>query len=216
MSHCRPRKVGARRADLATRGVESASSGTVCPSRPADSRGAAKLPTLPMAFRLTTRTCRLNAWRASAALVVALGFTASSHASDVPIFKCMQADGQRLYTDTPCKGGEVLRIPQTAPPDPAALRQLERARDALDISAARRKAKEEFESVRRDESDRLMREEDARQAAYAAMMDTYIGYAPWWGWYPGFAQPRPHRPEPPPVENPKRFAPHPPYVVPRR
>jgi hypothetical protein len=170
-----------------------------------------------MTFRSTIRTCCLNAWRTGVALVVAFGFGAPSHASDVPIFKCMQADGQLLYTDTPCKGGEVLRISKAPPPDPAALRQLERARDALDISAARRKAKEEFEAARRDELDRLTREEEtARQAAYAAMMDTYIGYAPWWGWYPGFAQPRPHRPEPPEVENPKRFAPRPPYFVPRR
>ena len=63
----------------------------------------------------------------------------SDAAANAPIYKCRDTQGGLLYTDTPCKGGEQLKLkPGVA--DPAAILRLERAQAALDELAAKRRA----------------------------------------------------------------------------
>lgn len=92
--------------------------------------------------------------------------------ANTPIYKCRDAHGGLLYTDTPCKGGERLNLkPGVA--DRAAILRLERAQAALDELAARRRADEAFEESKK-EAERLLREQAAAQrraeAAAAAWM----------------------------------------------
>ena len=91
--------------------------------------------------------------------------------ADTPIYKCKDAHGGLLYTDTPCKGGERLNIkPGVA--DPAALLRLERAQAALEELAAKRRVDEALEELK-EEAGRLLREQAAAQrraeAAAASM-----------------------------------------------
>jgi hypothetical protein len=57
--------------------------------------------------------------------------------ASTPIYKCFDVNLGLLYTDEPCKDGERLNI-RAGDADPAAVARLERARDALDQSAAQR------------------------------------------------------------------------------
>jgi hypothetical protein len=164
----------------------------------------------------TRVTIKLDtAVRASLALGLAIAVNAVVDASEIPIYKCIQAAGGVLYTDSLCRGGELLDI-QSSAPDPAAIKRLERAQAALDTSAARRTADAEIEAARREELERLLREEEAaRRAAAAAFTYANSSYAPWWGWFPLFVHPRFHRPRPPELPMQPRFAPNPPFIVPR-
>jgi len=81
--------------------------------------------------------------------------------ADTPIYKCKDARGGLLYTDTPCKGGEQLKLkPGVA--DPAAILRLERAQAALDELAAKRRADGALEELK-EESERLLREQAVAQ-----------------------------------------------------
>ncbi len=81
--------------------------------------------------------------------------------ADTPIYKCKDAHGGLLYTDTPCKGGERLNLkPGVA--DPAALLRLERAQAALEELAAKRRVDEALEELK-EEAGRLLREQAAAQ-----------------------------------------------------
>lgn len=152
--------------------------------------------------------------RASLALGIAIGVSAAADASEVPIYKCMQAIGGVLYTDTPCKGGELLDIRPGAP-DPAAMIRLERAQASLDRSAARRQAAAEIEAAGGDEMQRLGREEEAARREAAAFPYANSDYGAGWEWFPLVVHPRFHRPRPPKLPMQPRFAPSPPFIVPR-
>jgi Domain of unknown function (DUF4124) len=94
-------------------------------------------------------------------------------AANTPIYRCKDAHGGLLYTDTPCKGGERLNLkPGVA--DPAAILRLERAQAALDELAAERRADEALEESKKG-AERLLREQAAAQrraeAAAASMAD---------------------------------------------
>jgi hypothetical protein len=54
-----------------------------------------------------------------------------------PIYKCFDRKFDVVYTDEPCKDGALLDV-RAGDADPAAVARLERARDALDQSAAQR------------------------------------------------------------------------------
>jgi hypothetical protein len=54
-----------------------------------------------------------------------------------PIYKCFDRKFDVVYTDVPCKDGAVMDI-RAGDADPAAVARLDRARDALDQSAAQR------------------------------------------------------------------------------
>jgi len=145
------------------------------------------------------------------ALWLATVFSITSVAAETPVYKCMQ-DGVALYTDTPCKDAALVDIhPGVA--DPAARARLERAQAALDRGAVRRKANEELELARRNEIASLRREAEAMRGSMeppVAYPDA--GYVPAWGYY---SPARPHRARPPRRLERPRFAPPPPYVVPR-
>jgi hypothetical protein len=84
-------------------------------------------------------------------------------AANTPIYKCRDAHGGLLYTDTPCQGGEQLNLkPGVA--DPAAILRLERAQAALDEVAAKRRADEALAlEESKKEAERLLREQAAAQ-----------------------------------------------------
>ena len=84
-------------------------------------------------------------------------------AANTPIYKCRDARGGLLYTDTACKGGEQLDLkPGVA--DPAAILRLERAQAALDEVAAKRRADEALAlEESKKEAERLLREQAAAQ-----------------------------------------------------
>ena len=148
--------------------------------------------------------------RAFLALGLAVVVIAPADAADTPIYKCRDANGEVLYTDNPCKGGERLDI-QAGTPDPAASKRLERAQEALDKGAAEHRAAEERQAARQAELDRMRREaEEAQRAAERAANNQYYVYALGWGCCPPFTRHRPPRPRPPKPPEPPRFAPNPP------
>jgi len=91
-----------------------------------------------------------------AGVLVNIVVTSPLAVADTPIYKCKDAHGGLLYTDTPCKGGERLNLkPGVA--DPTAILRLERAQAALDELAATRRADEALEEFK-EEAERLLRE----------------------------------------------------------
>lgn len=152
---------------------------------------------------------------AMAALIFAIG---TADAATVPIYKCFGKDLGLIYTDQPCKGGELLDI-HPGDVDPAAVARLQGARDMLDRSAEARIAEERRAAAQKDLAAiaRGQREEDrsAADADYSAALSPYDQYL---SWYPGTGQMRPTHPphqHPPRSVAPHSFAPNPPYIVPR-
>ena len=73
-------------------------------------------------------------------LCMALGamvVIAPAWAVTAPIYKCFDSQLNLVYTDLPCKEGEVVDI-RAGSADPVAVARLERERDQLDQSAAQR------------------------------------------------------------------------------
>ena len=160
------------------------------------------------------RSKRAAAMIAAGALVLATGVADAATAS---IYKCLSANLVVIYTDQPCKGGEQLDI-RAGDADPAAIAQLQRARDQLDWSAAVRIAEERRAAAQRDLAALARRERDEdRSAEYdsgdSAAPSPYVLL-----WYPAFGSMHPlhpRRPHPPRTAAPRSFAPNPPYLVPR-
>jgi len=73
--------------------------------------------------------------------VGAIALIAPAWAVNAPIYKCFDNHLNVVYTDLPCKEGEVVDI-RAGDADPAAVARLERERDRLDQSAAQRMADE--------------------------------------------------------------------------
>jgi hypothetical protein len=97
-------------------------------------------------------------------VLVNVGAVSSVAAANTAIYKCIDAHGGLLYTDAPCKGGERLNLkPGVA--DPAAVLRLERAQAALDELAAKRRADQVLEELKKEaerkEEERLLREQAA-------------------------------------------------------
>jgi hypothetical protein len=65
------------------------------------------------------------------------------------IYRCVDKNLGLLYTDEPCKDGEAMTI-RAGDADPIAVARLERARDALDQSAAQRIADQRRAAAERD------------------------------------------------------------------
>jgi hypothetical protein len=156
----------------------------------------------------------------SAAMIAAGALVLASCVADAAtasIYKCLGANLALIYTDQPCKGGEQLDI-HAGDADPAAVAQLQRARDQLDRSAAARIVDERRTAAQRELAALTRREHDEdRSAAY----EPDYGASPYdysLLWYPAFV---PMRSAHPPRAHPRRtavrrrFAPNPPYVVPR-
>jgi uncharacterized membrane protein YccC len=149
------------------------------------------------------------------ALGVALLAVAPASASSTTIYKCLDSHLGLVYTDLPCKDGEKLDI-RAGDADPAAVARLERMRDQLDQSAAQRIVDERRAAERSALANRLRREAEEERLA----PDTMAAYAPFdygYGYAPFLPVARMHSPRAKAhsLFEPRRFAPHPPYLVPR-
>ena len=111
-------------------------------------------------------------------------------AVDTPIYKCFDNHLSLVYTDLPCKDGEVVDI-RAGSADPAAVSRLERARDQLDQSAAER-TRDERRAAEMRGMTQLPDDDVAAPQAAAEPSDYGYGYLP----YPLLRphHPRRHRP----------------------
>jgi len=128
-------------------------------------------------------------WLALGAMALA---AAPAWAVDTPIYKCFDNHLSLVYTDLPCKDGEVVDI-RAGSADPAAVARLERARDQLDQSAAERTRDERRAAELRGMA--LPPDDDVAAPQAAAEASDYgYGYLP----YPLSRpyHPRRHRPHP--------------------
>lgn len=146
------------------------------------------------------------AWLALAVMVLA---GAPALAASKAIYKCIDNHLGVVYTDLPCQDGEELDI-RAGDADAAAVARLERERDRLDESSAQRLL-DERRAARSAPAAWLpaAAEEDASAQAMAVPLG--YGYVI----YPPFVPRPPHQPRPPPPPDVHRFAPDPPYPVPR-
>lgn len=138
--------------------------------------------------------------------MLALGAVAAQAAS-TPVYKCLDRNLGVVYTDVACKDGEQLDL-RAGDADPAAVARLERERDRLDASAERRIADERYAALQRDLAERY---NPIAMAPNPPDAEDY-GYSYPISAYPVRRHPRPrvHHAAATP-----RFAPNPPYVVPR-
>jgi hypothetical protein len=133
-------------------------------------------------------------------------------AATTPIYKCFDKNLGLLYTDEPCKDGEQLNI-RAGDVDPAAVAWLERARDALDQSAAQRMADDRSDAALVERA-ALMAYAPAEERGANDYGPTYVsdyGFVS----YP-FMHHHPMHPRQPKLHHMRHFAPHPPFIVPRR
>ena len=160
----------------------------------------------------------LNLARAVACALIAVGVglaVAPASAADATIYKCLDNHLGLVYTDLPCKDGEKLDI-RAGDADPAAVARLERLRDQLDQSTAQRIVDERRATERSALVNRIRREDEegrsiAEPVAVYPPFDygyTYLPFLP-------DARTRPPRARANKSFEPPRFAPHPPYFVPR-
>jgi hypothetical protein len=156
-----------------------------------------------------------SAVRTSLALGFAVVLSAVANAAEVPTYKCVESTGSVLYTDMPCKGGQLLDI-RAGASDPAAVQRLEQAQAAFDRYAAQRATDAQIESARREELSLLREEEAARMAADAATTYTDNNYALAWGSFPAFVRHPFHRHRPARMPMSARVIHKPPMAVPQR
>ena len=126
------------------------------------------------------------------------------------VYRCTQAGGKVLYTDSPCKGGAVVDV-RAGTADPIAIDRLDRENAAFDRNMAARAAIEQKAAAQRQELYLRRQELEATQSAAAASAAAAAapGYVPAYGFPARFA--RPHaRPARPPIP----IAPPPPRSVP--
>ncbi|HEY2969917.1 MAG TPA: hypothetical protein VGK75_16305 [Casimicrobiaceae bacterium] len=161
----------------------------------------------------------LNLVRAAVCALAAAGTAvltvAPASAADTAIYKCFDSHLGLVYTDLPCKDGEKLDI-RAGDADAAAVARLERVRDQLDQSAAQRIVDERRAAERTALANRLRREaEEERSAAETAA--TYAPFDYGYGYAPFLPVTRMHPPRARAhkFREPLRFAPAPPYFVPR-
>src|SRR5438105_11168461 len=140
---------------------------------------------------------------------------APASAADTTIYKCLDNHLGLVYTDLPCKDGEKLDI-RAGNADPVAVARLERLRDQLDQSTAQRIVDERRAAERNALTNRLRREaEEERSVAEPAALYPPLDYG--YTYLPFLPDARAHPPRSRVHKSvePLRFAPHPPYFVPR-
>jgi len=139
-------------------------------------------------------------------------FAPHSGSAATPIYKCLDKNLGLLYTDQPCKDGELMNI-RAGDADPNAVARLERARDALDQRAAQRIADQQRAAEQRDLA-ALYMGGDERYAE-----DSPAAYTPYdYGVIGGGPGIRPHHPlraRPRKLLVPRHFSPRQPHMVPR-
>lgn len=158
----------------------------------------------------------------ASALALVGAFTlgiASAHAEGMPIYKCLDRNLGIVYTDLPCKDGEKLDLrPGSA--DPAAVARLERDREELNMAAQQRLADERRASLQRDLA--YYSQPPAPIMVGPGPQDYSTDYGDYGYGYPLFAYPsygmRSRFPRANPFIKPSqpRFAPNPPFKVPRQ
>lgn len=151
--------------------------------------------------------------RASIVLCALFFLVEPAWPANTPIYKCFDKNLGLLYTDLPCKDGEQLDL-RPGDADPASVARLERERDQLNQSAAQRIVDERRAVAQRDLAYAMPGEAIYDRGA-PDYSDSSLAYGyPLLG-YPVFPHPRPRRPHLPRVAEPPRFAPNPPFTVPR-
>jgi hypothetical protein len=159
---------------------------------------------------MNTRTFTL-AERGLIGLAGVLFCAGAAQAANATIYKCFDKHLALVYTDVPCKDGEQLDL-RAGDADPAAVARLDRERELLSLAAAQRIVDERNAALQRDLADRsrpVMVEPNAPDAS----ADYGYGYG-----YPVLAytpKARPHRQRTSRSSELHRFAPPPPYPVPR-
>jgi hypothetical protein len=131
-----------------------------------------------------------------------------------PIYKCFDKKFDVVYTDVPCKDGAPLDV-RAGEADPVAVARLERARDALDQSAAQRISDMRWTAAQRAFAPPLYAgPSDQSWLGYSGMNSPY-DYGAIWG-LPGFASGRPPHARPRRAFNSRGFAFSPPNMGGRR
>jgi hypothetical protein len=126
-------------------------------------------------------------------------------AATTPIYRCLDRNLGLLYTDEPCEDGEELNI-RAGDADPAAVARLERERDMLDQSVAQRMA-----YTGRDTAVAYEPVEERGSFDYGPAYVSGYGFVS-----NPFMRNHPKRHRPPKSHHLRQFAPHPPFIVPRR
>lgn len=155
------------------------------------------------------------AGRACLAFCLILSTTGSGWAATAPIYKCFDKNLGLVYTDKPCRDGERLDV-RAGDADPAAVAWLDRQRGALDQSAAQRLADQRRSAA----AEELMSRPPYEPVAQSGSYDYVPAYLADYGFssYP-FMHRHPMRVQQPRLRHMhhnRHFAPHPPFVVPRR
>jgi len=150
------------------------------------------------------------AQRSLLALLTSMIAVATAQAASTPIYKCFDKKLALVYTDLPCKDGERLDL-RAGDADPVAVARLDRERDLLSAAAAQRLSDERRAALERNLADRSRGAVMVEPNAPDASAD--YGYS-----YPVLAYTPKARPRQHVRRNAEqqRFAPPPPYPVPRR
>jgi hypothetical protein len=136
-------------------------------------------------------------------VLLVLGFvlfaSIDKSAAATQIYRCLDKNLGLLYTDEPCKDGEAMTI-RAGDADPVAVARLERARDALDQSAAQRIADQRRAAAERDLAVLYGGQGPLGPDGDIADNTSYAPYdygLPWFGpGFAGFGRSHPMRPRP--------------------
>jgi hypothetical protein len=142
------------------------------------------------------------------ALAASLLGIAAAQAANTPIYKCFDKHLALVYTDVPCKDGEQLDL-RAGDADPAAVARLERERELLSLAATQRIADERRAALERD----LAADRSRQVGVEPNAPDEYADYGYGYPAYASTPKARPRHHVRRVAEH--RFAPNPPYVVPR-
>jgi hypothetical protein len=146
-------------------------------------------------------------------LCIVLLTPVSGTAATTPIYKCLDGNLGLVYTDEPCKGGELMNI-RAGDADPVAVARMERVRDALDQSVAQRIADQRHAADQRNLAAWYARENEP--IAY----DNAAAYTPYdygaIGWSPRVGRHPPLRTRPPKLPEARHVAPRSTHMVARR
>lgn len=155
---------------------------------------------------------RLALAGAGMALCAGVLSAAGALAATTPIYKCLDQNRQVLYTDERCGNGAELDV-RAGDADPAAIARLDRVRDALDQSAARRIAALDRPAAF---AERSPREESAALDVTGSYAEA-PAYGPVYGFVPQSLRHRhPLRHRPPEPKHVRSFVPQPPHIAGRR
>jgi hypothetical protein len=169
--------------------------------------------------RLTKEVASAFALTVVGVLTLGIG---SAIAENTPIYKCLDRNLGIVYTDLPCKDGEKLDL-RPGDADPAAVARLERDREELNMAAQQRLADERRAAMQRDLA--FYSQPPAPIMFGPGPQDNSMDYGDYGYGYPLFAYPsngmRSRFPRANPFVKPSlplqpRFAPNPPFKVPRQ